>query len=68
MDMREFQEVYNFIRFGTRGDWVSNDRNDRRIERLTKGVDTMAPSCACYEREKYTGTLCGTEAIKWLLS
>lgn len=68
MDMRLFQEAYNFIRFGQRGDYVSNSCNDRRIERLTKGVDTMAPSCACYEHEKYTGTLCGTEAIKWLLS
>ena len=67
MDMREFQKAYNFIRFGERGCYISNDGNGRRIERLTNYADTMAPSCACYEGGKYSCTLCGTEAIAWLL-
>ena len=64
---KEFKRAFDYIRFGQRGDMVTNDANGRAIKRITDRVDTLNPECNCIEDGKFTGTLYGRDAVAWLL-
>lgn len=66
--MTNFNTARNYICFGEFGNWIFNDENGRMIVRVTENIDTLFPTCKCYENDKFVCELNGEEAINWVLS
>lgn len=62
------KQAWNYMRFGTTGTCVQNDKNNREIVRTSKHVDTLWFECNCYENGEYIGRLYGKDAIEWLMA
>lgn len=60
------KEVFDYIRFGAAGYYVSNDENGRKIERKSNRIDTLFTDCRCYETGLYCGDKAGMEAAEWV--
>lgn len=59
--------AFDYIRFGQKNDFIYNDQNNRKIVRITENIDTLNPTCNCFENKKFIDTKVGMEAIEWLL-
>lgn len=63
--MSYFDSAWEWLRFGTKGDYV--EEGNRKIVRASDYLDTVWFACHCFENEKYVKTLYGREAIYWVL-
>ena len=61
------RKCWDYIRFGDAGDFIYNDKNNRKIVRITHRLDTLFPVCRCYEGEEAVFDIEGIEVIEWLL-
>lgn len=62
----ERKKIENYIRFGEKGYYIFNDKNNRKIVRTSSGVNTL-PDCNVYENGKFIKTCIVWEAIDFLL-
>jgi len=60
------EQAINFIKYGKPGNYIENDKNRRKVVRISSGVNTL-PDCMMYEDGKPVGIEIIYDAIDFLL-
>lgn len=63
---KDWEKVWDYMRFGEKGNSVFNDENGRKIIRETSYTDTLWFKCTCWDNTWFKGVLDGRDAIDWL--